>query len=300
MKKKISVFLSLLVLVLAFTSNVFAEGDPLSNALENVKFFQLYNFLGRQGFSVNSEQIGITTINSSPFNNEQSTPVNMTVTLVPFVKSTGESARIAFWNGTWGTHESAGALATIGEHNIYIYDGKNVRALNSSKDLGRLMSVPLYAVPGSVPPNIQETTVTVTSNTNTGIQATDSPSQPDAPVIPGPTATSCKTVDVARVGYTTLGFLAWKFHQSKYFCYNGSTVSSISVNPYVSNMDPLFYYQGIVSQSDYFGSGNSSHTSMRQGRIDNCISTYGCIASFYPAVQINSFSNGSYTYSTWQ
>ena len=143
MKKKLSVLLSLLILALAFSSNAFAEGDPLSDALGNAKFSQLFNFLEQQGFSVDSDQIMVTIINNSPFSNEKNTPVNMTVTLVPFVKSTGESARIAFWNGTWGTHESAGALATIGEHNIYIYDGKNVRALNSSKDLGRLMSVPL-------------------------------------------------------------------------------------------------------------------------------------------------------------
>ena len=300
MKKKLSVLLSLLILALAFSSNAFAEGDPLSDALGNAKFSQLFNFLEQQGFSVDSDQIIVTTIDHSPFSNEQNIPVNMTVTLVPFIKATGESARIAYWNGTWGTRVSNGALATIGENHLYIYNGSNVRALSSSKDLARIMNTPLYAVLGSVPSCVQETTITVTDSADITIQPTDSPSQPNAPVIPEPTATNCKTVDVARVGYTTLGFLAWKFHQSKYFCYNGSTVSSVTVTPYVSNMDPLFYYQGIVSQSNIFGSGNSSHTSMRQGRIDNCISTYGCIASLYPAVQIKSFSNGSYTYSTWQ
>jgi hypothetical protein len=89
-------------------------------------------------------------------------------------------------------------------------------------------------------------------------------------------ALGCRTVDIPKVGRDIFGFVVYKFHQVKRWCWNRPRVTSVSVYTYVSDVDPNMDYEGIVASNSYFyrwccRSGTSGHYSMRQGKFKNCI-----------------------------
>lgn len=115
----------------------------------------------------------------------------------------------------------------------------------------------------------------------------------------------CRTVDAYRIGRTALGFVAYKFHHVKRWCWVYPRVTSFSSSVYVSNVDPNYDYRGLVSASGSFytwccGTTTSGHNSIRQGRFDNCpvILFSGCIRREYPWVRIWVRGDGTYTYRT--
>jgi hypothetical protein len=116
-------------------------------------------------------------------------------------------------------------------------------------------------------------------------------------------AAGCRTVDVARVGRDIFGFVVYKFHQIKRWCWSYPRITSVSVSTYVSDVDPNMEYRGIFgSVSNYYtwccGSGRSGHYSLRQGKFENCILWFPCTRTEYPWVKIRAHGNGSYTYAT--
>src|ERR687895_613495 len=58
-------------------------------------------------------------------------------------------------------------------------------------------------------------------------------------------AAGCRTVDVARVGRDIFGFVVYKFHQVKRWCWRYPRITSVSVSTYVSDVDPNMEYRGI-------------------------------------------------------
>jgi len=113
----------------------------------------------------------------------------------------------------------------------------------------------------------------------------------------------CRTVGVARVHRTFLGFVAFKFWQRKRWCWRYPRILSREVTTYITNVDPNYQYYGVVSSwgSWYIwccGTTYSGHTSFRQARFTNCVLKIGCVGEYYPWVRINSRANGSFSYST--
>ena len=116
-------------------------------------------------------------------------------------------------------------------------------------------------------------------------------------------AAGCRTVDVARIGRSALGFVVYKFHQVKRWCWSYPRITSVKTSTYVSDVDPNWDYKGIVSASGSFfrwccGDARSGHRTLRQGRFDNCIPWIGCIRREYPWVRISVRGNGTYSYTT--
>src|SRR5919109_1065433 len=111
-------------------------------------------------------------------------------------------------------------------------------------------------------------------------------------------ADGCRTVDIPKVGRDIFGFVVYKFHQVKRWCWNYPRITSVSVYTYVSDVDPNMDYDGIVaSVSSYYtwccGRSTSGHYSMRQGKFKNCILWFPCTRVEYPWVKIWARANGS-------
>jgi hypothetical protein len=115
--------------------------------------------------------------------------------------------------------------------------------------------------------------------------------------------TGCRTVDVARIGRSVLGFVVYRFHQVKKWCWDFPRITSRVVWTYVDKVDPNMEYDGVVGALGYYyawccGVGSSGHYSFREGKFRNCIPWVGCIGTQYPWVKIWTFANGGYTYAT--
>lgn len=113
----------------------------------------------------------------------------------------------------------------------------------------------------------------------------------------------CRTVSVARVHRTFLGFVAFKFWQRKRWCWSYPRILSREVSTYVTDVDPNYQYVGVVSSWGAWyiwccGTQYSGHISFRQARFTNCVLRIGCVGEYYPWVRINSRADGSYVYAT--
>ena len=113
----------------------------------------------------------------------------------------------------------------------------------------------------------------------------------------------CRTVDVARVGRDIFGFVVYKFHQVKRWCWTFPRITSQSVSTYVSDVDANMDYLGLVASSaSYYtwccGSGRSGHWSFRQGKFKNCVWWLPCTRTEYPWVRIYAHTGGTYYWKT--
>ena len=113
----------------------------------------------------------------------------------------------------------------------------------------------------------------------------------------------CRTVSVARVHRTFLGFVAFEFWQRKRWCWRYPRILSREVSTYVTDVDPNFQYKGVVASWGHWyvwccGNAYSGQASFRQARFTNCVLKFGCVGEYFPWVRINSRADGSFTYST--
>jgi hypothetical protein len=113
----------------------------------------------------------------------------------------------------------------------------------------------------------------------------------------------CRTVDAWRNSYTLLGFISYRYHQIKYWCWSGNRVTTVNVTHRITDADGSIRDRGLISSASWYynwccGLGTSGHYSMRQNRVDNCPLHLPCIRTEYPSVSIWSHSDGTFTYST--
>lgn len=113
----------------------------------------------------------------------------------------------------------------------------------------------------------------------------------------------CRTVSVARVHRTFLGFVGFKFWQRKRWCWRYPRILSRDVSTFVTDVDPNFQYKGVVSSwGDWYswccGTIYSGQSSFREAKFTNCVLKIGCVGEYYPWVRINSHADGSYSYAT--
>jgi len=116
-------------------------------------------------------------------------------------------------------------------------------------------------------------------------------------------AAGCRTVDIAKVSRDLFGFVVYRFHQIKRWCWDFPRVTSVSTSTYVSDVDPNMDYQGIVgSKSSFYTwcceSPRSGHYSFRQGKFKNCVLWFPCTRTEYPWVKIRARGDGSYSWAT--
>ena len=117
----------------------------------------------------------------------------------------------------------------------------------------------------------------------------------------GFTTRRCYTVDKHRTAHDFVTrVVVWKFHHKVHWCatYPGIDASSLTVDSFFSDIDSLFQ----VDWDDH-GTGwwytwrdnpTGGHYSRRQGKIDNCIFRWGCLASHYPQIEFWVNGNGAW------
>lgn len=111
-------------------------------------------------------------------------------------------------------------------------------------------------------------------------------------------AAGCATVDAWRTKYTLLGFVAYKFHQTKHWCWSYPRITSVDVGAYMSDVDPNYILRGVSGYGWFYtwaGSGQGGHYSYRQAQVENCVLHYGCLGTAYPWVEIWVNGNGAWS-----
>ena len=113
----------------------------------------------------------------------------------------------------------------------------------------------------------------------------------------------CRTVDVAHVGRDIFGFVVYRFHQRKRWCWDYPRITSKSVTTYVSDVDPNMEYRGVVEANGYFytwccSDAYSGHVSLRQAKFENCVLWFPCTRTEYPWVRIRVRGDGSWAAAT--
>jgi hypothetical protein len=121
------------------------------------------------------------------------------------------------------------------------------------------------------------------------------PAQADASL------SGCRTVDVARVGRSPLGFVVYKFHLVKRWCWRYPRITYTNAYTYVSDVDAYtMRYGGLVAATGSYyrwccGTSRSGHFSFRQARFSNCLWKLSCWRVDYPWVRIWVHANGTYS-----
>jgi hypothetical protein len=116
-------------------------------------------------------------------------------------------------------------------------------------------------------------------------------------------ASGCRTVDIARVGKDIFGFVVYKFHQVKKWCWDYPRITWKDAWTYVSHVDPNMEYRGVVSAVGYYytwccSNAYSGHYSLRVGKFENCVLWFPCTRTEYPWVKIWTRGDGSYRWAT--
>lgn len=112
-----------------------------------------------------------------------------------------------------------------------------------------------------------------------------------------PTASYCNRVRAWRTNYGATGYVAWRFYQEKYWCYNGAggSVYNVKVSAYPEIYTSFAVWRGIVAKHGYFYYGGARHYSYRSGHIVNEIPRVGNV-HHYPWVKIWVHASGYWHY----
>ncbi len=113
-------------------------------------------------------------------------------------------------------------------------------------------------------------------------------------------SSGCDFVDAWRNHYSLLGFLVWRFHQYKYWCWTYPRIltSTLSIGSRFTNVDSQqvvnWDNHGYGYYYSWAGSPYGGHFSDRNGSVSNCIFRVGCISTSYPYVDIWINGNGAF------
>lgn len=120
-------------------------------------------------------------------------------------------------------------------------------------------------------------------------------------------SSGCIRVTVKNHESTTLGFTAYNFNTWTRWCWNRSTqtVYDVTKGWTISDVDPLFYWRGIVNSEFVFydystndGHPRSAYKNYQQGHFEDCVLKYGCIGQLYPTNTLRSYYNGTWAWTT--
>ena len=120
------------------------------------------------------------------------------------------------------------------------------------------------------------------------------------------TASGCNKVTVRNRAETLLEYTAYRFNTWTYWCWNrqNRTISNVRTGWYLSDVDSQFIWREmLIDNTHYFawysGYSTSGYKHEKQGRIENCLLHYGCIGNTYPRNILYSYSNGTWSWYTY-
>lgn len=220
--------------------------------------------------------------------------------VIPYTNLGADSrqAYIGIVSGTWDGKAVSEAIAVYDKDltQVYVANGAEISA--ESRDVwAASLPVRIDAVLGPTPQLVSVADVTEARLVGPAVSVRSSAK---AAGLAQPLMVTCTGASGTQTAYTALGFVAYRFSMTKNFCYSGAAwgITNISVSTGISDVDPMFYYNGVVSSWDSWASNGTYHTSFRQGRFDNCIPIWGCIGASYPSVTITAIYTGGNIVST--
>jgi len=236
------------------------NGDFVADALSRKDVKNLITFLSSMGYQIVDSLSIISSVRCGEGQDQA------TVAVIPFTQDGSTlAAHITLWTASWNSKNFDGSIALVetSQNVVYSYSEKKGILSEEKENWRKRAKIPFESIQGFQLPMTNDLEVAETMDVPSQSFQENSSIQPLA-------TTYCKTVQAARIGYTFLGFVAYKFWERVYFCYNGvSAVSNVQVSAYVSNMDSQHYYRGVVSQWGYYQ--GTSYNAMRQAQIDNCV-----------------------------
>ena len=106
-------------------------------------------------------------------------------------------------------------------------------------------------------------------------------------------ANACKGYTLGRKGYSAQNIHIWTYSWTINWCYNGSTVTSVSKSRTVW-VNSTWSFRGEIYESQSGGVGSTSYSHYAQG--DFCLFDVGvCVFHSYPWVDQTVRGNGTYT-----
>jgi len=118
-------------------------------------------------------------------------------------------------------------------------------------------------------------------------------------------ASGCIRVTVNNEKETTLGFTMFWFHTWTSWCWDRSTktISDVQTGWYLSDVDWTRQWNSmIVDNVRYYqweqGSPKSGYEHEKQGHLQGCVGSYGCLSNHYPHNRLWSHSDGTWSWET--
>ena len=110
-------------------------------------------------------------------------------------------------------------------------------------------------------------------------------------------AAACRYVTVSRWAENVFGSTLWKYFQRIDWCYNGSSVTSVSRRRWGETYWPGWSFKGHTGNQTSGGVGWTGYQAWTQGHF--CLASYfDCVQDRYPWIDITVWRNGTYNYST--
>jgi len=117
----------------------------------------------------------------------------------------------------------------------------------------------------------------------------------------GLAARRCYTVDKHKTAHDVITrVVVWRFHHKVHWCarYPAIDDGALTVDSFFSDVDSLFQVAWEDHGTGWWymwrGSLTGGHYARRQGKIDNCILRWGCLASHYPQIEVWVNGNGAW------
>lgn len=107
-------------------------------------------------------------------------------------------------------------------------------------------------------------------------------------------ASGCKSYTLGSNFYNALGQLVASYAQVIDWCYNGSTITSVTHRHVPVVYRSLYQYNGLVNDSHSGGVGKTSYNAYSQASFCEFVPNVGCWWYFYPNVNQNVYGNGTY------
>jgi len=109
---------------------------------------------------------------------------------------------------------------------------------------------------------------------------------------------ACRWVTVSRWYNNALGMRLFTYYERIDWCYNGSTITSVSRTRWGEVGAPFWEFKGHVGSTTSGGTGQWSYRAWTQGHYALCMPYVLCAQHKYPWIDITVRANGTYSYST--
>lgn len=119
-----------------------------------------------------------------------------------------------------------------------------------------------------------------------------------APKLDGASPEACRWARIYRYYNNALGQRLFTYYQQVDWCYNGSTITSISRTRWPEVSMLFWEFKGHIGNTTSGGTGSTFYRAWTQGSFALCVPYVLCAQFKYPWLDMTVRGNGTYSYST--